>query len=211
MRGKDGAPITWRDNVRVVDVHERLSLVAIECGVRAVPTRQTESPQSLINDVHDVAPHGGRRAVLVRFDVEADLLVVLGGDVQHERNEIIDEEKSAIVAAVRRVPRDGKDSDASFNELLHVILNHQGIRGRVGTEGGIKASSNVLRRLVLSLRIPPIHRLCPVRKGNVVPMTPLAVHHLRAVPRVVERVNVVVDLPFGSKMGMQELRYLAVI
>ena len=146
--------------------------------MRAVPTHQTESPQSLVNDVHDVAPYGGRRAVLVRFDVEADLLVVLGGNVQQERNEIIDEEKSAIVTAVRRVPRDGKDSNASFAELFHVILNHQWIRGRVGTERGVEASSNILRRLVLSLRIPPVHRLCPVRNGDVVPMTPLAVHRL---------------------------------
>ena len=45
----------------------------------------------------------------------------------------------------------------------------------------------------------------------MVPMTPLAVHRLRTIPRVVERVNVIADLPFGSKMRTHKLLFLMMI
>ena len=66
--------------------------------------------------------------------MEADLLVVLGCDVQDQGNEVIHEDKGAVISAVGRVPGNSENAHSSLDELLHVVFNHRRIGGGVGAQ-----------------------------------------------------------------------------
>lgn len=143
--------------------------------------------------------------------MEADLLVVLGCDVQDQGNEVIHEDKGAVISAVGRVPGNGENAHSSLDELLHVVFNHRRIGGGVGTQRRVKPGGDVVRRLVLSLRVLTVHRLRPVGEGEMIPVAPFAVDRLGSVPGVVKGVDVVVHPFLSSQMRTLSLTILCVI
>ena len=166
VRPQQRGPFGGRRQVRVVDVDDGTTAAPVQRGVVAPAVEQS----------HQRLARGRGAAAAERFDVKRDRDAVASRRREHQR-------QRGVAPILRPPPRDDGHAAAGASQLGEVPVHRFGRAGAVEAGLRIEARPDVVRRCVA-------RALAVAQEDLVVPVLPAAVDRRRAVPGVVERVDV---------------------